>query len=331
MPHWRLIAKIVAVALPAVVLLTALRNWPESLGPVPGLPDIAEPPDAWLASAENRVNAESGLVAGAEKRIRWYADRPASRTEYALVYLHGFSATRQEIAPVCALLADALQANLFETRLAGHGLVNNRLAAVSAEDWLDDAAEALAVGQKIGRRTILIGTSTGATLALAMRDRFAAAGVDALVLLSPNFAPVDASADILTWPGGPLLAEAVVGAERSWTAANELQERYWTTRYPLAAAVEVMRLVKAVRSDLPMQIRQPLLTLLSPQDEVVDVQRARTALRQISAPANEVVDIDARGANGHVFAGDILSPVNNELVVQKISDFVDRQLGRTGL
>ncbi|MEQ8205203.1 MAG: alpha/beta fold hydrolase [Woeseia sp.] len=313
------------------MLLTALRNWPDALGPAADLPVITEPLDAWLANAEERVNAESGLVDGAEKRIRWYANLPATRTEYALVYLHGFSATRQEIAPVCELLADVLQANLFETRLTGHGLVNDRLTDVAAEDWLADAAEALAVGQKIGQRTILIGTSTGATLALAMRDRFATAGVDALVLLSPNFAPVDASADILTWPGGPLLAQAVVGDERSWTAANELQERYWTTRYPLAAAVEVMRLVKAVRSDLPMHLEQPVLTLLSPQDEVVDVERARLALRKITAPANEVVNIDARGANGHVFAGDILSPVNNELVVNQILDFVDRQLGPTGL
>ncbi len=327
MPKRRIIARTVAVALLAVVLLTAIRSWPDALGPAADLPEIPDPADAWLASTEARVAAGPGLVAGAEKRIRWYAGLPATQTEYALVYLHGFSATRQEIAPVCEQLADALQANLFETRLTGHGLRSNRLAGVSAEDWLDDAAEALAIGQKIGKRTLLIGTSTGATLALAMRKRLAAGGVDALILLSPNFAPADPSADILTWPGGPLLARAVVGNERHWTAANDLQERYWTTRYPLAAAVEVMRLVKAVRSDLPMQLEQPLLTLLSPQDDVIDIQQARAALERITAPANETIDIDAQGANGHVFAGDILSPVNNDLVVQLIADFVHRQLG----
>ncbi|MDD4273595.1 MAG: hypothetical protein PHG14_07705 [Desulfobacter postgatei] len=37
------------------------------------------------------------------------------------VYIHGFSATRKETAPLSDLVAKTLNANLFYTRLSGHG------------------------------------------------------------------------------------------------------------------------------------------------------------------------------------------------------------------
>jgi alpha-beta hydrolase superfamily lysophospholipase len=35
-------------------------------------------------------------------------------------------------------------------------------ASISAQDWLDDARETLAIGRRIGERVVMIGTSTGA-------------------------------------------------------------------------------------------------------------------------------------------------------------------------
>ncbi len=158
--------------------------------------------------------------------------------------LPGFSATRQEIAPTAELVADALGANLFETRLAGHGRTTNAMQGVVAEDWLADAAEALAIGAKIGDRTILVGTSTGATLAMAMVGHAAMDNVEAIVMVSPNFAPQEPGARWLTRPLGPLLARIFIGETRSWTPKNEEQGLYWSTSYPMATVIEVMRLVR---------------------------------------------------------------------------------------
>ena len=138
-----------------------------------------------LARGEAAVHERRGVIDGAEKRIVW-AGEPGERTELVLIYLHGFSATRQEIAPVPEQIAAALGANLFETRLSGHGLENDALANVRAEAWLDDGIEALAIGRALGERLVLIGTSTGATLALAMAGHPDFTAVDALVFLSPN-------------------------------------------------------------------------------------------------------------------------------------------------
>ena len=140
------------------------------------------------------------------------------KTPYSVVYLHGFSATRQETAPLAECVADSLGANLFETRLAGHGREREPLADVRAEDWLHDAAEALAIAARLGERVIVIGTSTGATLAVGdarssvngrrRYDRHAVA----------EFCTARPSAAWLTRPAGPL-ARATAGRRHAQLAA----------------------------------------------------------------------------------------------------------------
>ena len=307
----------------ALVAAAAIATAPRAIEHTANVPPLAPDLDAWLAAREAASHRETPIIAGAEKRLRWFNDEPGSKTPYAVVYLHGFSATRQEVAPLGELIADQLGANLFETRLRGHGLLASPLADVRAEDWLDDAGEALAVGAAIGDSVILMGTSTGATLAIAMADHPAFDTVSTIVLISPNFAPRDATAEILTWPGGPQLARILVGETRSWTAANDKQEQFWSTTYPMAATVEMMRLVKFARSKLPLSLRQPILTLYSPNDEVIDVARIESALGQIDSPKNDAITIAQSGdPSNHVLAGNILAPENNTLVAGHIIGFL---------
>ena len=312
-----------SLSLLATVALYAFATAPRAIDHEPVMPEIDGGLEAWLSAREADVHRQTPIIEGAEKRIRWYADQTGSRTPYSIVYLHGFSATRQEIAPVSDMLADELGANLFETRLAGHGLIDDPLDGIVAEQWLDDAAEALAIGSTIGDRIILIGVSTGATLALTMSEADAFDDVAALVLMSPNFAPIDPAAELLTKPGGPQLARFLVGETHSWEAANPEQERYWSTTYPTTAVIEMMRLVDLARSQLPLELSQPLLTIYSPEDTVIDTGQIRESLAKISSPGADVIEITESGdRSNHVLAGDILSPANNQVVTGYIVKFV---------
>jgi len=286
-------------------------------------PEITGDLTGWLASQERHSSASRAMIPDSEKRIRWYQGRKDSKTPYSLVYLHGFSATRQEIVPVGARVADALGANLFETRLAGHGFQDQALQGVSAEDWLDDAAEALTIGAAIGERIIVMGTSTGATLAMAMAGHPSFTHVSTIILISPNFGPKDASARFLTWPGGPQLAHLVVGETRTWKAFNELQARYWSTTYPMSAVVEMMRLLDYVRGKLPMRLEQDLLVFYSPADTVVEPDRIAEAFGEIDSPHKQLIVIPASSdPSNHVIVGDIMSPENNMPVVEAIMEFI---------
>jgi len=304
----------------AVALVSTAPSALVNRAPVPHLDgDLTR----WLAAREYRAGLEGAIIPGTEKRIRWYRGLENSKTPLSIVYLHGFSATRQEIAPVEEMVADALGANLFETRLSGHGLEHNALLDVRAEDWLNDAAEALSIGAAIGEKIILMGTSNGATLALAMVGHPSMEPVSTLVLLSPNFGPRDTNAEFLTWPGGPQLASLVVGESKSWAPRNELQARYWTTTYPMDSVIEMMRLVKYVRGRLPLQISQALLTFYSPADRVIDTRRMLDSLGQIESPRKQLIVIEGSGdSSNHVLAGNILAPENNRLFADRIVGFV---------
>lgn len=306
-----------------VLALIAFLTAPRELVNNPPAPEITGDLDAWLAAEEQVAGANAPIIPGAEKHINWFGGRKGSKTPCSVVYLHGFSATRQEIAPVAAMIADGLQANLFETRLSGHGLSEKALVDVRAEDWLADAAEALAIGAKIGRRIILMGTSTGATLALAMAGQPSFEYVEALVLVSPNFSPRDSSAEYLTWPGGAQLAYLVAGTTRSWTPSNALQKRYWSTTYPMDAVVEMMRLVKYVRGKLPQRLEPSLLVMYSPEDNVVDTGRIVAAYEQIDSPQKALIRVPGSGdPSNHVLAGDILAPQNNKTVAGDVVRFI---------
>ena len=311
------------LALLGVIVVAALATAPGAL--VNDAPAIVpgESLDEWIAGSEASVQKLSPIIAGTEKHIAWFDPDVRGVTDTAVLYIHGFSASRGEIAPVPERVARKLGANLFETRLAGHGIRDTPLVDVKAEDWLEDAAEALAIGNRIGRRVVIIATSTGATLTLAMAGRAEMDNVDAIVMISPNFALPDPAAEILTWPGGPQFAQLTVGTMRSWTPQNELQARYWSTTYPTLALVEMMRLVKYTRGRLPIDLRADLLTLYSPDDAVVSADATIAALENIHAPRKLTIEIlDSDDPGQHVLIGDILSPRITERTVDVIVDFL---------
>lgn len=285
--------------------------------------DLPRDLDASIAASERIVADRFGLVPGTEKRITWIAQGRA--TPWSVVYLHGFSATRQETAPLAEMVAATLGANLFETRLNGHGHKRDALASVRAEDWLLDGAEALAIGAAIGERVIVIGTSTGATLAAAMLGNPAMNRVDTIVMLSPNFEPRDPGAAWLTRPAGPLLARLIVGETRSWQPYNSEQARFWSTSYPTSAAVEMMRLVGLARRQLPAEIPQRLLLFYSPEDSVVSPTAAVAVVEQTDAPQKSTVEIrDPGDPSHHVLAGDVLSGATTREIADSIVEFILR-------
>ena len=310
----------------ATLLIAAAALWfltPSRLQPA--MAEIALPDDldTWLDQSERQAADRYGLVPGTEKRVTWFGER--DRTPYSVLYLHGFSATRQETAPLAATVAGALGANLFETRLTGHGRERDLLADVRAEDWLRDAAEALTIAAQLGERVIVIGTSTGATLAAAMLGHPAMRAVDTIVMVSPNFAPHDPGAVWLTRPAGPLLARLLVGETRSWEPHNDAQARFWSTTYPTTAAVEMMRLVDLANRKLPAEVPQRLLMFYSKDDTVVSSAAAVSVFEKTIAPHKSAIEIiDPGDPSHHVLAGNVLSKQKTHEVANDIVEFILR-------
>src|SRR5690606_24182506 len=262
---------------------------------------------AYLAAREDVVG---GITPGAEKRILWAGPQGAI-TEWAVVYLHGFSATSEEIRPVPDNVAQALGANLYFTRFAGHGLGPDRFAGPAINDWMVDVAEALAIGRRIGRRVLVIATSTGGTLAAeASLQPDLASQIDAIVLVAPNFGIKAPAATLLTWPLARYWAPVVAGAERCFEPHNERQARYWTTCYPTVALLPMAAIVKHAASADYSGTTVPALFIFSPDDQVVSAGATEAVMARWGGPAEAVrVRVGARDDPlSHVIAGDVMSP-----------------------
>ncbi|MFM7625839.1 MAG: alpha/beta hydrolase, partial [Gammaproteobacteria bacterium] len=252
-----------------------------------------------------------------------HADR--RRTPLAIIYLHGYTATRQEVAPLCDRLAAALGANLFYTRLTGHGRAPGAMGEASAEDWLRDAAEALAIGRALGERVIVVGTSTGGTLALWLAQQPDAEHIAAQILVSPNLGPRDERSTLLAGPWGYQLQRLLIGEEYRWQPANARQARYWTWKYPARALVPMMALVKSVRDSSLESIRIPTLVIHSPQDTVVSPARIDVAYTRLGSPLKDIIKVaDSEDRAHHVLAGDILAPAGTATLLTPMLAFVRR-------
>lgn len=139
----------------------------------PGLPPVPAKPSLLQVWSEGRERAVSGLKRGCAERLHWENPADPSRTSLAVVYLHGFSASPGESGEQPERLAKALGANAFVARLPGHGLEDDlALQGVTPEDWLQAAREALAIGQVMGERVVLAGTSLGASLACILASQY---------------------------------------------------------------------------------------------------------------------------------------------------------------
>lgn len=300
---------------PALLLLCLL------LGPA-ALATGDQPVDVEMQIAARDVR-EHGITPGAERRVRWLSGRPV-RTRLSLVYLHGYSATRQEVHPLPELIADATGANLFETRLTGHGRDGKAMLDGNTTAWKDDAREALDVGLLIGERVVVLSTSTGGTLSTWLATQARAQDIAALVMISPNFAPADKALFALDWPiAGPLLLAWLGDEERSWTPLNAAQSRYWTWHYPWPALVELARLLKDVERIDKATIRAPTLMIYSPGDKVVDPDAIRSAFAQWGAPRKRLLEYRRSGdPSQHVLAGDIVSPGSTAELASVITAFL---------
>ncbi|MEM7320505.1 MAG: alpha/beta fold hydrolase [Pseudomonadota bacterium] len=276
------------------------------------------------------VEAEfDDLTPGVEKRVVWRPDKYERRTAYSILYMHGFSATSEEIRPVPDRMAEALDANLVYMRLRGHGRGSAAMTEASAGDWMYNMAEGMAAARATGDEVIVLSTSTGGTLASAAAvDPDLSEDVAAMIFVSPNFAINDPLAYLLTWPGarywGP---PAMGGGERCFEPRNQAQQTYWTTCYPWAALMPMAALVKAVAAMDFSQAMVPALFVFSDDDAVVRSDATRDIAGRWGGPI-EIQNVNLGPEDdpaAHVIAGDILSPGQTDRVVADILAWLQSQ------
>ena len=275
--------------------------------------------DLYLSESESRFD---DITEGTEKKIIW-AGSPGERTALSIVSFHGFSATRQELSPLADTVAKSLNANLFYTRLAGHGRGGPGMVDGSVNRWANDANEALQIGHRLGDKVILIGTSTGSTLATWLALQPTNSELGAMILLSANFYNADSDMRMLLWPWGKQIADTLIGKVRHWESKNPLHEKYWANDYATSSLLPMMGLVKTVNDSDIEKINIPTLMIYSSKDKTISVPPIRETFARLGSEEKELFEFnDTEDPDYHALAGDLMSPSSTAVLAEKMSRFL---------
>lgn len=272
---------------------------------------------------EKRIREKEGLLPVKEEnesKIIWANDSLKGRTEYVLLYLHGFSASSYEGYPTHVNFARHFHANAYLPRLASHGLdVKDPLLEMTPDSLYASAREALQVATLLGNKVIIMSTSTGGTLSLKLAAEFPG-HIAGLLLLSPNIRINNPSAFLLSGPWGLQIARAVFGSKYR-TVNDDLNDRecrYWNCFYRLEATVYLQQLIDAtMHKKLFERVQTPVFLAYYYQDEkhqdgTVRVDAMLKMFRQLGTP-DEKKRKQAFSAGSHVIGCEMFSETQAEV------------------
>lgn len=278
--------------------------------------------DAWLAEQEAQV---SDLREGVNKRVEW-AGKPGVKTDVSLVYVHGFSASSEEVRPVTDEIAKTFGANVYYARLPGHGRSDAAMGEPTVDDWVADTKEAIEIGQLIGDKVVLMGCSTGCPLIHIWLSRGVTAA--AAVYLSPNFGVRNLFARImLSLPGVASWGPKLVGEYREFEVMNDGHRKYWTWRHPTKAVIPMRDSVNLAYKEQTKDISTPIQAWLNKDDTVINPTAARSFLAPLKAEIVDLVVSKATQDNGgHLLMGDVFAPEHNAEGIEGITQFLKKVL-----
>ncbi|HEY6503268.1 MAG TPA: alpha/beta hydrolase [Chitinophagaceae bacterium] len=247
-----------------------------------------------------------------EARVIWFNDSVKEKTEFAIVYLHGFSATQEEGDPVHIDIAKKFGCNLFLSRLEDHGIdTTEPLLGFTVDRFWNSAKEAYAIGKQLGNKVILVATSTGGTLALKLAAEYPE--IAGLLLLSPNIAINDPLAWVANNHWGLQIANLVKGKYNTASDSSAIYKQYWNYQYRIEAVVQMQELLETTMKESTFQkVKQPVLVLYyfkddEHQDKVVKVSAMKRMFSQLGTAENLKRMVAVPNAGDHVIGSYIKS------------------------
>eukprot|EP00301_Raphidiophrys_heterophryoidea_P024747 c8131_g1_i1.p1 GENE.c8131_g1_i1~~c8131_g1_i1.p1 ORF type:complete len:411 (-),score=49.88 c8131_g1_i1:309-1541(-) len=328
LPRWSFVVELFRAALTDAYPIGVART----------LKKLPEPQAKSLDQLQTLISEQEkqyDIIPGAEKSIVWYSPAPGvsaprKKTPLAIVYIHGWSTCRQDSAPIPDRVANALQANLYNCRLSGHGHHVNEHPEIggfalfnlaTAANLFQDAVDAVNIGRQIGERVLIMGSSTGAMLAIwAACQPCLADHLAGLILMSPAFAlrkPYHvikwANAFLRVMPLGlaptlkRVVSVAVMGKERIIRPRNSENQTFWTVRYPSHALSNLIDVLWEVESLDLHAVKIPTMIIANPFDDVVCYSTMLKRFEELGSHSKMFMSF-SYSHDPHILVGRIMSP-----------------------
>ena len=236
--------------------------------------------------------------------------------EIGVVLVHGYMAAPLEVRALAEYLGE-LGYRIYVPRLKGHGTSPEDLAVTPYMEWVESVEEGFVIMDKVCRKVVVGGFSTGAGLALDLASRVKnMAGVFAI---SPPLKLKDFSARFVPavnlW--NKLMGKLNVGAAKKEFIENHPENPHINyVRNPISGIIELDRLMDQIEPKLS-EILAPALVIQSFGDPVVNPDGSLKIFEKLGAKDKEylMVNYDRHG---------IINGDQAERVFRAVGDFLDR-------
>lgn len=314
-----------------------------TLGPQPPQP-ILDPtlPSLSLTAPEAGEfvkNAEEkfpNIRPGNASQVFYANEETKGQTDYSLLYLHGFSASPQEGYPSHISLGKAFGMNTYLPRLAEHGLETpDALLNMTPDRLWDSAKEALAIAKALGKKVILMGTSTGGTLALQLAADFPN-DIAAVILYSPNVRIATKASFLLARPFGLHLGRLIMGGKYCTSEKDSATEPFWYKKYRVESIVYLQQLVeKTMTVETFKKITQPVFVAYyykdeKNQDKTVSVPAILWMFENLGTTSDKKVAQAFPEAGTHVIGCELTNP-HWKNIYDAASDFLKDIVGLSAI
>lgn len=265
------------------------------------------------------------LKEGNGSQLYW-ANETKSKTEFVVLYLHGFSASTSEGIDVYPNYAKSIGANAIAVRLYDSGRNSkDTFKGLTPKLMMDSAKDAIALAKCLGDKVIVISCSTGGTYSTYL------SGYDdqivAQVLMSPNIGLYDETSKLVLKPWGRKLLNALQGGEyNNVDHYTDEQKKFWNDAYHNDGILALVDLLdQTMKEEHFQKITIPTLVIAfytneEEQDKVVSVKRMREFFDQISTPDEKKKFVNCTTCGNHVL-GSKLFNVDIKFVEDQINNF----------
>lgn len=269
---------------------------------------------------ESRHNLKEGTRA----QIVWNNEQTPQKTKQALVYLHGFRASHPEGNPVHKTIAKHFGYNLYLSRMEEHGVkASYPLLNLTEKKMLQSAIFAIEIGKRLGEKVTLMGTSTGASLALylASKPQYQP-HISSLILYSPLIEFYGISNHFLTNNLGRKILQFIPGNKYLITSPNSTyaEDRIWNKSYATAGAIALGAFVEHhMKESLFQKVTHPTFVGYyyknrREQDKVVSVSAIKKLIENIGTRTELLETANFPQARTHVICNSLLSKSVNDVI-----------------
>ncbi|QVY65291.1 glycerophosphodiester phosphodiesterase family protein [Polaribacter sp. Q13] len=261
---------------------------------------------------KKKEDSNKNIKPNNDARIIWADNYKNKQSDIAFVYLHGFGASSREGEPIMSMLSKKYNANVYLSRLKEHGIQrDDSFKKLTPENYLETAKEALSIGKIIGKKVILVSTSTGGTLSLKLASEDAS--ILGLIMYSPFVGLKNPAFAAITTPEGKAGFIKMNGSEITKQIRPEEEAKYWSTSYHVNGYEALIKmLLDNMKPATFAKVKIPVFVGYyykndKEQDQVVSVAAILKMYDGLGTPADKKTKVAFPEAGNHVIACDLRS------------------------